>query len=137
MKTNDVEIEREEQVDLGYEVLDVSDANIESLNKIYYIDENGNQVEDEGRIELTQGYADIEFSCTNLRHVALVSKILGSIMEYISGYIQDYTSNVKINDEFIPKVLEFYTNTNSSINDELEDSNDDYSRSYTLKIHIM
>jgi len=92
--------------------------------------EDGKFVEDEGRIILKGEYAEINIDCMNKSHRKLVSKVIGSIMEYISGQIQDFTSDVFIDDEIIPKVLSFYEEKHIELMDLIEAGDD------TLKKHI-
>lgn len=45
-------------------------------------------------------------------------------MEFLSGYIQDYTSSVTIDIEMIPKVLDFYDVKYNEIIKEIEEDNE-------------
>ena len=94
-----------------------------SSGKVGYIDENGNFIEDNYKIEIKDEYIQVSFRCLNNRHRDLVSKVTGSIMEFIGGYIQDYTSSVMIDGTMIPKVLRFYEEKYSEITEEIEQNN--------------
>lgn len=88
--------------------------------KVGYVDVNGNFIEDSYEIKIKDKYIEVSFECVNQRHRDLVSKITGSIMEFLSGYIQDYSSSVTIDIEMIPKVLDFYDTKYNEIIKEID-----------------
>jgi len=106
-----------------------------SSGAIGHIDESGKFVEDEGRIILKDEYSEITIECMNSRHQNIVGKVVGSIMEYLSGQIQDFTSDVFIDANIIPKVLEFYEAKHIEVMDGIESGDDKHKiMTYSLRI---
>jgi hypothetical protein len=103
-------------------------------NKVGNI-ENGIFVEDEGRIILKEEYAEVILDCMNSRHHSIIAKVIGSIMEYLSGQIQDYTSSVFVDDKLMPQVLEFYETKHLEVMDAIENKDEEH-KMETFKLRI-
>lgn len=88
--------------------------------KIGYYDEGGKFVEDTHRIKIKDTHVEVSFNALNERHSRIIAKIMGSIMEYLSGQIQDFTTSVMITDKMIPEVLKFYGQKFEEIQNEIE-----------------
>ena len=83
---------------------------------------------DKYQIEIKEEYVEVELNYVSSRHQFIITKVMGSIMEYISGTIQDYTSPIKINSDMIPEVLKFYVEKYSEVLDDIENGNEKLQR---------